>query len=210
MRVYFTKWEFLEEEGLNVRNVEMRKENYERYKYDKQMKIWDYKSNKDDRLAQKVKKDPDIVHTRHEHARALLRLVKFRDNDRVMEPCKGKGAFYDNFPDNVTKFWCEKNESRDYMFWNETVDITISNPPFVPRKLFWLFQQKAMETTEREIWWLINISSMNVFTQRRIEEMKALGWYINQFNITCDKRWFGRYVFLKIDRIKSDVFRWVG
>ena len=68
------------------------------------------------------------------------------------------------------------------------VDYTISNPPFVPRKLFWLFNSKAMETTRKEIYWLVNMGSLNVFTPKRLDEMNNKGWYINSFYVVSDKR----------------------
>jgi hypothetical protein len=60
-----------------------------------------------------------------------------------------------------------------------------------------------MQTTRREIWWLINIASLNVFTPNRIEEMQNNGWYLNHMHITSDKRWFGRYVWCKFSKDKS-------
>ena len=88
------------------------------------------------------------------------------------------------------------------------VDYTISNPPFVPRKLFWSFHCKAMDTTRKGIYWLINMSSLNVFTPKRLEEMSSKGWYINNFHIVSDKRWFGRYVWIKISKENNDIMSW--
>ena len=102
-------------------------------------KVWEYESNKDDKLSKQVAKDPDIVMTKPDMAKHLLSLVKFKDGDVVMEPCRGKGAFYDNLPENVVKKYCEINQGKDYLEYNEKVDITLSNPLFVPRKLFWAF-----------------------------------------------------------------------
>jgi hypothetical protein len=171
-------------------------------------KIWEYKSNENDALAIQVNKNPDIVMTNIELAKYLLSNIDFNDGDKVIEPCRGSGAFYNNFPKNVISEWCEINEGRDYFNFNEMVDITISNPPFVPRKLFWQFQQKAMDTTKREIWWLINFSALNVFTPKRLQEMKNKGWFINKFIVVSDKRWFGRYAFTKISRIDTGVLDW--
>lgn len=163
-------------------------------------KIWKYKSNKDDRLSKLVKKDNDIVFTKDEMAKYLISLIDFADNDVVIEPCLGKGAFYNNLPSNIIKKYCEITEGKDYLQFNEEVDITLSNPPFVPRKLFWLFHQKAMNTTRKYIYWLINLSSLNVFTAKRLNEMNSLGWYIENFHIVSDSRWFGRYVWIKFSK----------
>jgi hypothetical protein len=127
-----------------------------------------------------------------------------------MEPCKGKGAFYDNLPNNVKKLYCEINEGSDYLENKQIVDVTLSNPPFVPRKLFWDFMVKAMETTRREIYWLLNLISLNVFTPKRLNEMKIKGWFLNSFHIVNDKRWFGRYVWVKISKEDNQIFTWTN
>ncbi len=103
----------------------------------------------------------------------------------------------------MRRYWCEINEGVDYLTNNDKVDITLSNPPFVPRKLFWDFHLKAMENTSREIYWLINIGSLNVFTPARLEIMKEKEWGIEHIHIVSDKRWFGRYAWVKISKNKS-------
>lgn len=61
-------------------------------------KVWDYVSKNDDKLSKKVAKDPDIVMTKPEMAEFLVSTIDFDDDDIVMEPCLGNGAFYDSFP----------------------------------------------------------------------------------------------------------------
>ena len=50
--------------------------------------------------------------------------------------------------------------------------------------------------------------SLNVFTPKRLEEMSSKGWYINNFHIVSDKRWFGRYVWIKISKENTDIMSW--
>ena len=167
-------------------------------------KIWDYKSNKDDKLAQKVLKDNSIVMTKPTMAIELLKLIQFKEGDIVIEPCKGDGAFFNNFPKKTNNKWCEINEGVDFLNYNENVDYVISNPPFIPRKLFWDFHLKAMDISKKGIYWLINFASLNVFTTKRLDDMKNKGWYIQQLHIVNDKRWFGRYCFIHISKKKSN------
>jgi hypothetical protein len=166
-------------------------------------KIWDYKSNETDNLSKQVAKDPKIVFTKPSMAKHLLETIEFEEGDKVLEPCLGEGAFYNNFPSFVEKDWCEINEGKDFLLYEGTVDYTISNPPFVPRKLFWDFHKKAMEISKKAIYWLINVSALNVFTSKRLKEMNQMGWYINSLYFVSDKRWYGRYVFIRIDRNKT-------
>tara|TARA_Y100000114_G_scaffold43173_2_gene38603 strand:+ start:4438 stop:4980 length:543 start_codon:yes stop_codon:yes gene_type:complete len=173
-------------------------------------KVWSYESKQNDPLSKLVKKEGrEIVFTKPEMAIDLItNHTNILDGDVVCEPGKGDGAFYDNLPNNCEKIYCEINEGIDYLEDDRKCDITLSNPPFVPRKLFWKFQQKAMENTRREIYWLINIGSLNVFTPKRLNEMKEKGWFINSFHIVADKRWYGRYAWVKITKTDNGVFSW--
>jgi hypothetical protein len=173
-------------------------------------KVWEYKSDETDPLAEKVAKNPDIVMTNPTMSVYLINRIQWIDGEKVIEPCRGKGAFYDNLPITVQKDWCEINEGRDYLTYEGEVDVTLSNPPFVPRTLFWQFHQKAMDTTRRAIYWLINLSSLNVFTPKRLEEMKTKGWFIQSFHVVADKRWFGRYVWVEITREEGGCMTWAN
>jgi hypothetical protein len=166
-------------------------------------KIWEYESNEEDKLSKQVYKDPDIVMTNPDMAKSLIKFIGLKEGDEVMEPCYGKGAFFDNLPTFTNNFYCEKNMGIDYLTQDRIVDVTLSNPPFVPRKLFWDFHVKAMDTTRREIWWLINILSLNVFTPKRLEEMKSKGWGLESMHIVADKRWYGRYAWCKFGKTHS-------
>jgi hypothetical protein len=169
--------------------------------------MWDYKkSEKGDRLGKLSEADPTLAFTKPEMAIELLKTITFQEGDTVMEPCKGPGAFFDNFPKNTVNVYCEIAEGIDYLEFEGMVDYTISNPPFVPRKLFWEFHQRAMQTTRKEIYWLLAMHCINVFTPNRLREMESKGWFIQNFHIVSDKRWFGRYAFIKFSKERNDLF----
>ena len=65
-----------------------------------------------------------------------------------------------------------------------------------------------MEITRNKIYWLINLSAVNVFTPKRLNEMKERGWYITSQYIVADKRWYGRYVWLEISKEPSNYYTW--
>jgi hypothetical protein len=156
-------------------------------------------------------KDEDICFTKPEMAKALIDTIEFEDGDVCMEPCRGKGAFYDAFPSNVVKKYCEISEDIDYLQYNDgMVDYTISNPPFVPSSLFWKFHEKAMETTNKHIFWLVNLDVVRGFTPTRLENMKEKGWYIQKMTVVKDKRWYGRYYFIKFGRVDNGVFDFIN
>lgn len=61
---------------------------------------------------------------------AKLIISKFALAGKVLDPFKGKGAFYNNLPDTVEKDWCEIDDGRDFFEYSEHVDWIISNPPY--------------------------------------------------------------------------------
>ena len=150
-------------------------------------KVWEYESNANDALAKEVDKDATIVMTSPLMALDLISLIPLIDGDVIIEPCKGTGSFYNNSLKHTIDMFCEINEGIDYLDFNGEVDYAISNPPFVPRKVFWSFHCKAMETTRKAVYRLIHICSLNVFTAKRLNEMNSKGWYINDFHIVSDK-----------------------
>lgn len=166
------------------------------------MKVWDYKSKKDDKLSKKINKlGKNLVMTKPTMAKDLINYHTYlKSGDKVLDCCKGEGAFYDNLPDWVDKDWCEINDGRDFLKCEKKFDVILSNPPFVPRKLFWNFHLKAMELSQRNIYWLINMSCLNVFTPKRLQECKTRKWYIEHLHIVADKRWYGRYCWVKFSR----------
>lgn len=171
-------------------------------------KVWEYKSNDNDNLQKLVKKEgKTIVYTNPEMAKHLISRINFFDGELVCDCCKGEGAFYDNLPDNVVKSWYEINLGRDYLTGPvHKVNTTISNPPYVPRRMFWEFMERAMEMTTDRIFWLVNLSILNCFTPKRLNEMKERSWFINNIHIVQDKRWFGRYCMIEISKKNNNFY----
>lgn len=61
---------------------------------------------------------------------AQLIISKFPLEGKVLDAFKGKGAFYDNYPETVEKDWCEIDDEKDFFEYNEHVDWIITNPPY--------------------------------------------------------------------------------
>lgn len=61
---------------------------------------------------------------------AKLIIDKFPLEGKVLDAFKGKGAFYDNYPDTVEKEWCEIDDGKDFFEYDTHVDWIITNPPY--------------------------------------------------------------------------------
>jgi hypothetical protein len=67
----------------------------------------------------------DVVYTPDWVARDMVEF--FKPSGRILEPCKGKGAFIKYLP---SAEWCEISEGRDFFEWTDQVDYCFGNPPY--------------------------------------------------------------------------------
>ena len=65
-----------------------------------------------------------------------------------------------------------------------------------------------MDTARKCMYWLIHVSSSNIFTPKPLDEMAKRGWHIDRSHIGSDKRWFGWYVWIKISQEHTNVRTW--
>lgn len=92
----------------------------------------------------------------------------------ILDPCKGTGNFYNNFPSSEQREWCEISEGKDFFEYNKKVDWIISNPPFsnmVP------FMIHAMEISDNVVYYIyLDI----FFTKARINVMQEMGFGLRE------------------------------
>ena len=77
-------------------------------------------------------KPNDVIMTPRHIAKQMIDFYDIRHDDMVLDPCRGDGAFYDQYP-GCTKDWCEITEGRDFFNYHKTlrgVDWIITNPPY--------------------------------------------------------------------------------
>jgi len=83
----------------------------------------------------------DVVYT---PAHVSKHIINFLNPVGVcLDPCRGDGAFYDNFPNG--KDYCEIKEGKDFFDYEKKVSWTIGNPPY---SIFEEFLQKAFEISD--------------------------------------------------------------
>ena len=68
----------------------------------------------------------DVVFTPDNIAEKICSMFSIKG--KVLEPCKGEGAFMKYLPSNT--LWCEITEGRNYYDFNEKVDWIVTNPPY--------------------------------------------------------------------------------
>lgn len=158
-----------------------------------------------------MKNDTYYFHqTPVELAKKLIETIPLADNDIVLEPFKGEGAFYNNFPDNVVKEWTEIEEGRDYTTFTNSVDWVISNPPFklettVGRvNFFWTILKYYSRIARKGIAFLANDRCFSTLTPLRMKELNDNGFYLHSYTVSSVKKWRGRYYFIVFTKEPSN------
>lgn len=68
----------------------------------------------------------DVVFTPRPIAKSIIE--HFNPNGIILDPCKGDGAFYDQFPGG--REYCEINEGIDFFAYQGSPNWIIGNPPY--------------------------------------------------------------------------------
>ena len=89
-------------------------------------------------------KPNDVIMTPRHIAKQMIDFYNIRYDDSVLDPCRGDGAFYDQYPDCM-RFFCEITEGRDFFDWTHKVDWIITNPPY---SIFPQFLEKCFEVAD--------------------------------------------------------------
>jgi len=141
-----------------------------------------------------------------ECAKDLLTFVPLVAGDVVIEPFKGDGAFYNNFPNNVIKNWAEIKEGRDYTDLTNEYDWVITNPPFRLEtgakrvNSFWFLLDYYTQRARKGIAFLGNDKCFCTLTPRRQALLKERGWKITKVVVCSIKKWRGRYFFFILQK----------
>lgn len=104
--------------------------------------------------------ETDKVYTPHPWADLIVRLSN--PSGRVLDPSRGKGAFYDQFPEHCDKLWCELDEGRDFFEFKESVDWVITNPPW---SVIRQFMEHAMDISNNVVFL---ITANHAMTKARV------------------------------------------
>ena len=96
-------------------------------------------------------------------------VAHFGPTGKILEPCRGAGAFVRAMPGCE---WCEIDDGRDFFQWTKPVDWVITNPPW---SQFRSFLDHAMKVADNVVF----LSLVNAFFMRaRVEDMRRAGFGI--------------------------------
>lgn len=148
----------------------------------------------------------DLHQTPPECAKDLMAFVPLVAGDKVVEPFKGEGAFYNALPNYVEKDWAELEQGKDYKELTAEYDWVITNPPFrldtgTKRvNSFWFLLDYYSQRARKGIAFLGNDSCFCTLTPKRQAILKERGWRMTKVVVCSVKKWRGRYFFFILQK----------
>jgi len=131
-------------------------------------------------------KPNDMVMTPRHIAKQMIDFYPVMPHERVLDPCRGDGAFYDQYPDWCVKDWCEITEGRDFFDRHPTkhliIDWIITNPPY---SVFPQFLEKCFEISPN-VCLLIPVAKL-VSSLKRINMVMDYGGIVSMRVIGASK-----------------------
>ena len=115
----------------------------------------------------------DVVMTPRPLAKAIINHLPI--SGKVMDPCLGTGAFFDQFPVSASKIYCEIEEGLNFYECNERVDWIVSNPPWSHYRPF----AKHAYTLADNVAFLIT-NNHDIGLKARIRDMEEAGFGIRE------------------------------
>lgn len=122
----------------------------------------------------------DIVQTPRPLARAIVEHFSFEGP--YLDPCRGQGSFYDAFPANAERHWCEILEGKNFLEWTTPVSVCMSNPPW---SKFRLFLVQAMSIAD-DIVFVCNWNHLS--TKARHTDIRTSGFGLRAFVMIPEPR----------------------
>ena len=155
-------------------------------------------SNLSHSIKHRRKADNSFI-TPPELAVRMISLVPLINGDSVLDPARGLGAFYDNFPQFVTKDWCDISAGEDFLKHSSQVDWIITNPPYSDLDRWF---EKSCLICRKGFAYLLGFINI---TPRRIELTNKYGFGLTMIHLCKVFQWFGISAFVVFEKGKDNI-----
>ena len=135
----------------------------------------------------------DILYTPVPVAMKLIEMTDIKETDKVLDPCKGEGAFFDHLP-NCEKDYCEIIEGKDFFDYDKGVDVIICNPPF---SIYTRWINKIIYLSPKKIAFVMG--SLNL-TTKRLKILEDGGYFLTKMHIVNVRGWFSNTLLVVFEK----------
>jgi hypothetical protein len=151
----------------------------------------------------KNRKSPnDKIYTPPSVAKKMIEICNILPTDKVLDPSKGGGVFYDNLPECI-KSYCEIEEDIDFFDYNDEVDIIVGNPPF---SLWNKWIDKTIQLNPKKVCYIYGVFNM---TPKRFERFENNGYKIQKVVLVDIEWWLGASFIVLMEKKPNDFFEFV-
>jgi hypothetical protein len=150
----------------------------------------------------------DIFYTPASLVKIHLEEVKpFLNGGIILDPFKGKGAYYDMYKEhfsNCSFDWCEIEEGKDFFDYDTPIDAIISNPPY---SMIDKVLEHSVRLNPKVISYLVGYGNL---TAKRMEYMNKNSYELCCFHLTKVFKWYGMsaiITFRKVEGVCNNVVK---
>lgn len=140
----------------------------------------------------KRQKPNDLIFTPKPVAELMIKMCNIQPNDKVLDPSKGGGVFFDNLPE-CDKSYCEITEDIDFFDDSGKYDLIIGNPPY---SLWNKWLDKTMELTDKFCY----IFGIMNFSHKRMERILEKGYVMTHYHLLNIGYWFSHSVIVIFEK----------
>ena len=144
------------------------------------------------------KSSNDIIYTPMPVALKMIEMCDIKDGDKVLDPSRGCGVFFNNLPTNCIKSYCEITENKDFFNETERYDLIIGNPPY---SLWTKWLDHTMKLTDKFCY----ILGCFNFTDKRVRDIIDKGYGITKFHLLKIDWWFSPSFLILFEKNKPSI-----
>jgi 23S rRNA G2445 N2-methylase RlmL len=154
-------------------------------------------SNKSTKTTKQNKND--CIYTPKPLAKTMIELCELKKKEKVLDPCYGGGAIFDQLPKHCKKYWCEIELEKDFFDFKKTIDVIICNPPY---SLMDDFIDKTLVLSPSRFCFLFSMMNIN---EKRLQRIFENGYGLTKFHLASVDWFFGRSLICVFEKNKPSI-----
>ena len=119
-----------------------------------------------------------------------------------LDPCRNNGSYYNQFPLDSKREYCEILDGIDFFSFNKSIDVICGNPPY---SILDKWIDKSIELNPNVISYLIGQGAL---TTRRIEKMEKAGYGLKKLHFTKVFEWYGMSYIVVFEKGTSSIIQY--